>query len=195
MAETHPSLPAAAAADESCCAAVMSVNGRRRRLTPSCCCLLVPASEFKDDKVKKQELIDEAEDTLKQMKMEVHGVGNKQQKDAYNAKIANFNTRIAAAKKSLLFSGSSSAAAASSGASTIAAHQQSQAERSQQSLEVLKKARQQLAETEQIGTETVTNLAKQTEQIKGMAEKTRDVNSGLSHSNKLLNKMSQWWRG
>lgn len=128
------------------------------------------------------------------MKMEIHSVSGKAAKDAYNAKMTSFNTRVAAAKKALLFSGSASAASSGVGNGAVA-RQQTQEEKQAASLEVLKKARQQLAETEAVGVNTVNELAKQQDQIKKSRENMEEVNSGLHHSNKLLNKMSQWWRG
>jgi len=134
---------------------------------------------------------------LDQMKLEIHSVAGKAQKDAYNQKIASFRTRVAAAKKALLFSGSAAAAAAAGGApaGSLAARQQTQEERQAAQLETLRKARAQLAETEAVGVNTVQELAKQGEQIKKTRDNMDEVNQNLNHSNKLLNKMSQWWRG
>jgi methylthioribose-1-phosphate isomerase len=129
------------------------------------------------------------------MKMEIHSVSGKAAKDSYNAKMTSFNTRVAAAKKALLFSGSASAASASGVGNSAQARQQTQEEKQAASLEVLKKARQQLAETEAVGVNTVNELAKQQDQIKKSRDNMEEVNSNLHHSNKLLNKMSQWWRG
>lgn len=151
--------------------------------------------EHKSNKARVESDLAEVEETLNQMKMEIHSVAGKPAKDAYNAKITTFKTRVAAAKKSLLFSGSSSAAAASSGSSSLAARQQSQEEKQAASLEVLKKSRQQLAETEATGVSTVNELDKQNNQIKKSRENMDEVKSNLNHSNKLLNKMSQWFRG
>ena len=130
------------------------------------------------------------------MKMEIHSVGGKAAKDAYNAKIRSFQTRVAAAKKAVLFSGSASAAAAGGGPNAdIRARQQTAEEKQAASLEVLKKARAQLAETEQVGVSTVEALSSQEEQIKKSRQNMEEVNSNLHHSNGQLNKMSQWCRG
>jgi chromosome segregation ATPase len=132
---------------------------------------------------------------LNQMKMEIHSVSSKAKKDEYNAKIKTYNTRVAAAKKALLFSGSSGAAAAGGPNADVRARQQTAEEKQAASLEVLKKARAQLAETEQVGVSTVEALSSQEEQIRKSRQNMEEVNSNLNHSNKLLNKMSQWWRG
>jgi chromosome segregation ATPase len=133
---------------------------------------------------------------LDQMKLEIHSVSAKAQKDAYNAKIASFRTRVAAAKKALLFSGSAAAAAGgSANMGSLAQRQQTQEDRRAAQLETLKKANAQLAETEAVGINTVNELAKQGEQIKKTRDNVDEVNQNLNHSNKLLNKMSQWWRG
>ena len=146
------------------------------RLFP-CWCVLYPCSQ------------------LKQMNMEIHTVPSAS-KTKYKEKIASFKLRVDAAKKTLLFSGSASAAAAAGGANGgMYAKQQSMEEKQAASLEVLKKSRQQLAETEATGINTVNELEKQNNQIKKTRVNTQEINADLSHSNKLLNKMSQWWRG
>lgn len=124
------------------------------------------------------------------MKMEIHSVGSKSAKDAYNAKITEFKNRVAAARKAQLMGSASSGPS-----SSMHAKQQSQEERQAASLAMLKKSQQQLHETEVIGAETAATLASQTEQIKKQRETMTEVNADLSHSNKLLNKMQKWWRG
>eukprot|EP00808_Paulinella_micropora_P017355 g48140.t1 len=65
----------------------------------------------------------------------------------------------------------------------------------EESLEVLKKARQQLHETEQVGLETLEHLGKQREVILNATQNAKEVNSNLATSNRLLTRMGKWWRG
>jgi len=154
-------------------------------------------AEHKGNKARIEADLAEVKETLGQMKMEIHSVSGKAAKDAYNEKIAKFKTRVAAAEKSLLFSGSAGAAAASGGAvpGSLAARAQTQEEKHAASMKLLKQSAAQLHETEIVGQNTVENLAKQGEQIRNTQDKTNEINSNLSRSNQLLNKMSQWWRG
>jgi hypothetical protein len=127
------------------------------------------------------------------MKMAIHSVSSKVAKDAYLAQIKSFTARAAVAKKSLLFSGSSSSTPGPS--SSAQARQQTQEAKAQASLAMLKQTRQQLHETEAVGIDTVNHLAAQSDQIKKTKGNVEEVNANLSHSNKLLNKMNQWFRG
>jgi len=146
--------------------------------------------EHKEDKTRVENDLSEVDESISQMKIEIHSVAGKAAKDGYNAKIKEFQTRVATAKKGLLFSGAASASAGS-----LAARQQTNEQKENQNLEILKKARQQLAETEEVGVATVTTLHDQTNQMKKIKGNTTEVVDSLNHSNKLLNKMSQWWRG
>jgi len=152
--------------------------------------------EFKGDRARCESDLAEVDETLKQMGMEIHSVAQKAKKDEYQAKIKQFQARAAAGRKALLFQGASGSAAGAGGAGAqIAAKQASAEEKQQASLAVLQRARQQLAETEAIGVETVQHLDAQNKQLASQKEKMVEINSNLNHSNKLLNKMSQWWRG
>jgi len=71
----------------------------------------------------------------------------------------------------------------------------SQNERKESSLDLLRKANQQLKETEEIGRDTLYKLEEQKSQIKEMKKSLCDTNENLSYSNKLLNKLKKWWRG
>jgi len=118
--------------------------------------------EHKEDKTRVENDLSEVDESISQMKMEIHSVAGKAAKDGYNAKIKEFQTRVATAKKGLLFSGAASASAGS-----LAARQQTNEQKENQNLEILKKkARQQLAETEEVGVATVTTLHDQTNQMK-----------------------------
>lgn len=92
-------------------------------------------------------------------------------------------------QKQLLTNGQSSAGYAANSAA-----QQSTMQRGQQGVDILKQARQQLADTEETAVDTMEHLTKQREQIAKATTNTQKVNSDLGYSNKLLGKMSQWWR-
>jgi len=59
----------------------------------------------------------------------------------------------------------------------------------------LEQSRSQLAETEGVGTDIMKELHKQKHTIKRATDNMRETNSDLKKSDKLLNKMSKWWRG
>jgi len=98
-----------------------------------------------------------------------------------------YQTRISSLEKELLTTSSSSLAGNRDPISAT--------EKNQQSLEILKKAHAQLAETEEVGVNVLSNLAEQKDTIKHTQGNLRQVNNDLSHSNKLLNRMGKWWRG
>ncbi len=61
-------------------------------------------------------------------------------------------------------------------------------------ISLLKESVNTLVETEIIGNDTIKNLEKQEEQIKNQTSKTIQINNNLNNSNKLITKMSNWWR-
>lgn len=65
---------------------------------------------------------------------------------------------------------------------------------SQNSLDLLKETRSELAKTEEIGSQIIGNLEKQGEQIKHARENVKEIHQNTSFGNKLLVKMSRWWR-
>jgi hypothetical protein len=68
-------------------------------------------------------------------------------------------------------------------------------QRAEEGRDILRQARQQLADTEETAVDTMEHLTRQREQIAKATENTKKVNNDLGYSNKLLGKMSQWWRG
>jgi DNA repair ATPase RecN len=62
-----------------------------------------------------------------------------------------------------------------------------------QTLDILKSARQTIAETEIIAQDTLETLAKQGDQIKNNRDKVQNINNNLNYSNKMINKMSSTW--
>lgn len=134
-----------------------------------------------------EEQLQEAEETLAEMKIELHSVTNKAKKDDYIIKMQTYNRILAKHKKTVLTSSTSSMNGTRAPLSAT--------EKNQQSLEVLKKAHAQLAETEEVGVGVLSNLAKQKETIRRTQGNVEGVNSQLTYSNKLVNRMGKWWRG
>jgi len=71
----------------------------------------------------------------------------------------------------------------------------SKEDKSSESLDILEKSRQTLHETEEVGRSTSSELAKQTETMQNTKKNIKEVNEHLNTSNKLLTRMSRWWRG
>jgi len=137
------------------------------------------------DKV--EEELKEAEELLAEMKIELHAVANKAKKDDYILKMQTYQKLIAKHKKTLLTTSTSSLNGSRAPVSAT--------QKNQDSLDTLKRAHAQLAETEEVGVGVLSNLAKQKETIKNTQDNLRDVNGNLTYSNKLLNRMGKWWRG
>jgi uncharacterized coiled-coil DUF342 family protein len=142
-------------------------------------------SDIKDDNSKLEADLAEAESEIKEMKLQLVTVPNKQKKDEYLEKINGYQKLVNKYRKSLLTGGSSN-----NPRSKLTPDA-----RGEDSLQTLKKAQAQLAETEGVGVNTLENLQKQKEVIKKVNNNTKEINDELSLSNKLLNRMGKWWRG
>ena len=123
--------------------------------------------------------LEEAEQTLKEMKIEIITIINKAKRDDYLEKINNYQKLIGKYRKQSLI-GNKTTSRQSSG---------------QESLEILKKSNALLAETEAVGIDTLTNLNGQKEKITKIKKNTVEISQELSYSNKLMNRMLKWWRG
>jgi len=66
--------------------------------------------------------------------------------------------------------------------------------KSRQGLDKLNKAKDLLADTEEVGQKVLSDLAIQKEQIKRSTATMKETNKELSVAQKLANKMSRWWR-
>lgn len=60
---------------------------------------------------------------------------------------------------------------------------------------MLEEARRNLAATEECGDAVLNDLAKQRETIERASDNVRETNDGLKESNRIMNRMSRWWRG
>jgi len=130
--------------------------------------------------------LSEANDILSEMKISLHSVSNKAKKDEYLVKMQTYNRLMDKHRKSALTQTEASIA----GGRTLTATEQNE-----RSLETLKRAHAQLAETEEVGINVLSNLAKQKDTIRHTQQNLKTVNSDLSYSTKLVNRMGKWWRG
>eukprot|EP01006_Ploeotia_vitrea_P045759 TRINITY_DN66967_c12_g4_i1.p1 TRINITY_DN66967_c12_g4~~TRINITY_DN66967_c12_g4_i1.p1 ORF type:complete len:380 (+),score=126.98 TRINITY_DN66967_c12_g4_i1:248-1387(+) len=127
-------------------------------------------------------LLDEAEDSVQQMQIVIHKITNKAEKDAVLKKIKQYEKQIEDEKHALLVG------------STKPRKRLNKEQTQQQSLDRLKAAQRQLVETEEIGQETLVNLAKQREVINKTKKNLKETNEDLRESNTVLNRLGKWWR-
>lgn len=66
--------------------------------------------------------------------------------------------------------------------------------KSKTALDLLVESRQQLAESEQVAIDTVTNLHEQREKLEKVRANLKEANDDLTRSNTVLNRMSSFWR-
>eukprot|EP00460_Paracercomonas_marina_P001229 EW705757.1.p2 GENE.EW705757.1~~EW705757.1.p2 ORF type:complete len:178 (+),score=78.29 EW705757.1:64-534(+) len=144
----------------------------------------VKKCEGKDTKDNKcADALKEAEDLLKQLKVDVNTITDKTKKAAYQQKIKNFETRLLASKKSALLEPERARAP------------QTKTEKEDEGLEILKKSHAQLIETEQVGVGILQNLDSQKATIQRSHANLQTVHGKLKQSDGLLTQMSKWWRG
>jgi len=162
---------------------------------------LVTSAEQQHPKDMTTSLLD-ADAQLVTVRMEVFGVKPGTERDKYQARVRELQTRIQNLRRSALTNGRSDKGGGAGSSAGIAAAVAGSFQKSplsveakqQQSLAVLNQAKKQLAETETVGIATVVALDAQGRQINDTKTKMEEVDSGLNRSNKLLNKMSAWWR-
>jgi len=136
------------------------------------------------DQAAVRKLVQEAEELLQQMNVEVHTITNKQRKTDVQNKIKGFRQIIDEHKHTLLVSGGKSRVPITD----------SEAQQ-QDSLDKLKAARQQLTDTEAVGTDTLGHLAVQRDTIQKGRANTKEIRAEMGRSSNLITKMSKWWRG
>jgi len=154
--------------------------------------------DSKTDVTKKEEVLSEAKDLVQQLKVSVHSVADKTKKATVQGQIRGFEAEVAKLQKSVLMAGASNG---SNGATTgdsgfgrsgsVSDGSTSQTN----TVAILERSRSQLAETEGVATDIMKELDKQKHTIKRATDNMRETNSDLKKSDKLLNKMSKWWRG
>jgi len=155
--------------------------------------------DSKTDTAKKEEVLAEAKDLLQQLKVSVHSVSDKTKKTTVQGQIRGFEADVAKLQKAVLMAGASTGgngATSGDGASGARSGSMSNGSSSQtNTVAILEQSRSQLAETEGVGTDIMKELDKQKHTIKRATDNMRETNSDLKKSDKLLNKMSKWWRG
>jgi len=147
--------------------------------------------EAKFEASKAQAAIDDGEELLDSLRREVSDMSDKARKDEVQKKMQAYKDLIGKLKRQILTGGGSGGGA---DAASLAASMNGE-ERAKDGLEKLKEANRQLAETEAVGTDTLDRLQQQRDTIQRINNNTKDINSNLTYSNKLLTRMSKWWRG
>lgn len=131
------------------------------------------------------ELIEEARGTLKQLKIAQHSVTDPELKATISAKIKDRENQLNNSKKATLF-------AMPNGQEH---GELTRDEKNQASLATLEQARNQLAQAESDGENILGNLSTQNETMANTKKNLKEINKDLKYSDKLLSKMSKWWRG
>jgi len=144
--------------------------------------LLKNSGEDSKDKKSADANLKEAEDLVKQLKIEVNTVTDKAKKTALQTKIRTFESQIGNLKRSSLLE-------------PDRVRVQTKAEKAEEGLDILMKAHAELAESEKVGAEVLVNLDKQKSTIINSKNNLKQVQVKLDQSNGLLNQMSKWWRG
>lgn len=67
-------------------------------------------------------------------------------------------------------------------------------EKQHTSVNLLRQAQAQLVQTKEVAADTLKNLTEQRETLQKSKLTGSNMNQELKHSNRLLSKMSQWWR-
>jgi len=148
------------------------------------------SSNTKFDSTKANNAIEDGEEILNQLRVEVAGITNKTKKDEAVSKMNHYKDLIAKLKRELLTGGHDNG-----NNSNSMEQQMNSEERANDGLDKLKSARRELAETENVAVDTHQRVVEQTGQLKKIKDNTQQVNSELNYGNKLLNRMSKWWRG
>lgn len=140
-------------------------------------------SELNEGKEDSSALVQEAEDILDQLKISALSLQDKDRKGEVQSKVILYRMKLDDLKRSALL-GDDDGLDVPMGS----------VQRSQQSLEVLQASHRQLLETEEVGNGIIQNLDQQKETILHTQGNLQEINSEANHSNKLLTKMSKWWR-
>ena len=132
--------------------------------------------------------IKEAEAHLKQIKVDVHTMTDKDKKTTIQTKIKDYERIIALKRREELLESESTT-------KNKIDMQSSAPKTAEEGLSMLEASRKQLMETEEIGEQTLVNLQKQKDTIKHSHENLKKVNSSIKQGEGLLSQMSRWWRG
>ncbi len=144
------------------------------------------------DPTQKSTEFDNVKEEISTLKLGVHSIQDRTEKEEIQRRLKVCETQVASINKTLLMNTRTSQL--SSNQHAFYTRLETPEEKQAASLNILKKARQQLAETELVGVSTVTALAEQHSQIKKIKANTEEINDDLKHSNSLLNRMMRCWR-
>lgn len=136
--------------------------------------------------------LEEVEEILHLLKLHIHNIPKEvQTKKNYKQILTEFETRLKQMRKDKLFE---SNLKTSTSLSPSESKVQLSNTKQDRSLYILKQARRQLEETEQIGQSTLNQLLEQKEQIQQVKSNVEQTNENIKYSRKIVNKISQWWR-
>jgi len=141
------------------------------------------APEAKATQAQTENALKEAKEILGQLKLAVSSITDKKRKDALDAKIRSYDNEMSKIKRNILLEPDKQRPS------------QTKAEAASESLIILERSRQQLIETEDVGANILVNLDKQKETIKRSHNNLKETHAQLRTGDKLMNKMSKWWRG
>mmetsp|Transcript_29549 Transcript_29549/g.48096 ORF Transcript_29549/g.48096 Transcript_29549/m.48096 type:complete len:166 (-) Transcript_29549:50-547(-) len=141
-------------------------------------------AETKKGKI--DELLSEADEIVGQIKIEIASITNPNEKKEALSKTSSYEKKIQAYKRKALLGPQDDSADGGQKLSSV--------DKSKQGLAKLNGAREMLAETEEVGTKVLSDLAIQKEVIKRSTKTMKETNQELSMAQKLANKMSRWWR-
>jgi len=130
-----------------------------------------------------------AEETIRYIQLDLYSMMDKSLKDKYMEKIREYQEKVNQARKNNLVGGKSNI-------SNITSNNENDIETEQmKQLDMLQNSLRKLYQCEDDGINTLKNLNDQGEKIKAMKPKLQKVDNDLNRSNRLLDRMKQWWRG
>mmetsp|Transcript_30467 Transcript_30467/g.56915 ORF Transcript_30467/g.56915 Transcript_30467/m.56915 type:complete len:164 (-) Transcript_30467:380-871(-) len=142
--------------------------------------------DAKSDKSKIEELLEDATEILGDVEINMASIKDPAKKKEAQEKYNMYQRKIKAEKRKTLLGPEKTEGNKGADMSGVA--------KSRQGLDKLNKAKDLLADTEEVGQKVLSDLAIQKEQIKRSTATMKETNKELSVAQKLANKMSRWWR-
>jgi hypothetical protein len=124
------------------------------------------------------------ESALRSLRVSLVGTAGASDRTAHDTRYRDFCARLAKVRKARLLSTPGTRAAVANEATA----------RAEASHALLTAASRQLVEATATGERTIAELERQGAQMQGSRDKLTQVNADLAHSNRLLTRMSQWFR-
>mmetsp|Transcript_3571 Transcript_3571/g.8444 ORF Transcript_3571/g.8444 Transcript_3571/m.8444 type:complete len:161 (-) Transcript_3571:142-624(-) len=141
--------------------------------------------DSKDDS-KRDELVEEAEGFLEQIKIHMASIRDPAEKKEAQKKSATYEKKLKSIKRKALLGDGGGAEATGPKMSGV--------DKSKQGLDKLTNAKQMLVDTEEVGNKVLSDLSVQKEVIKRSTQTMKETNKELTIAQKLANKMGRWWR-